>query len=445
MTPRQRTDRLREIELQMRALEAEVVCLVEHNDREREYRSDGHRSTVGYLRAHVNCSGAAIVRRRRCGRLVADHPEVGAALHSGRIGIDQVAELARAHANPRCGHQLGRSLHLLLDHAQRLKFDEFRIVVRRWELMADLDGAHEDHGDAVRSRRATLAAGSHGIDLGATGGSALQASQMLAILDTFIDAEFRADREEARDRLGDDVAESDLRRTGAQRAFDALEKIFHTANNSTLDDTPPAATIDVVIDQYTFEHHLARHGLAAEPTDLLAPNEATARCHTATGVPVVPDEAVAAALMGHVRRVVVDSRGVRIDLGERSRLFTGSAAEAARLFATMCEFPGCAIPAAWCQIDHLVGWEDHGRTEQANAAIACGHQNREKHRHRWRARRDRHGRVQVQRADGSWIVPVGADPPTDADFLTPEARGREIASDLLRSGFGHWTVLTRAA
>ena len=37
---------------------------------------------------------------------------------------------------------------------------------------------------------------------------------------------------------------------------------------------------------------------------------------------------LAAALLGHVRRTVIDSRGVVVDLGRRERLFTGAAADA---------------------------------------------------------------------------------------------------------------------
>jgi hypothetical protein len=445
MTPHETEQRLRQLELQRRAIDAEMAALADHTERRGQFRSDGHRSSVGWLRTHLNASNRRITQIRRCGRLFREHPSVGEALYAGRIGVDQAAELARAHANPRCGHLLGDSLELLLGYAQRLKFDEFRQVVKRWEMFADLDGAEKDRGDAIAARQALIATGGDGVDLIATGGTPLQADGLRAILDAFTDAEYHADRQEAKDRLGDDVADSDLRRTRSQRAFDALVKIFHTANNSPLDGTPPAVTVNVVMDQYSFETQLAHHGLCPEPTDLLKPDPATARSQTASGTPVHPEEAVTAALLGHIRRVVVDSRGVVINYGRKQRLFTGPAADAARQLATRCEHPGCTLPAAWCQIDHMREWEHHGPTNQDNAAIICGHHNRTKHRSGLHARRDRDGNIQLQRPDGTWITPVGTDPPTPADFDNAATRARLLAANLTQGGFGNWTILTRAA
>jgi hypothetical protein len=50
---------------------------------------------------------------------------------------------------------------------------------------------------------------------------------------------------------------------------------------------------------------------------------------------------LAAALTGHVRRVVFDVAGVVIDLGRRSRLFTGSSRDAVMLGDRWCLWPGC--------------------------------------------------------------------------------------------------------
>jgi hypothetical protein len=89
------------------------------------------------------------------------------------------------------------------------------------------------------------------------------------------------------------------------------------------------------------------------------------------------------------------------------------------LLATTCESDGCVVPEAWAQIDHLKEWHrDNGRTDQDNAGIGCGHHNRHKNRHGFRSRRDHLGKLHIQRPDGTWITPVGADPPTEHDFLT---------------------------
>ncbi len=45
-----------------------------------------------------------------------------------------------------------------------------------------------------------------------------------------------------------------------------------------------------------------------------------------------------------------------------------------------CRWPGCQIPAAWCEIDHLTPWEHGGTTDLDNLVMWCTHHHHEKHR-----------------------------------------------------------------
>ena len=118
---------------------------------------DGHVSMRGWLKATVRWSNQECQRRLQTARLVAADRVVGARLHAGEVGVAQVQELGRAHANPRCGEQLvGETAKTLLDHAVTMSFEDFRLCVRRWELLADVDGAHRDAEAAVERRTATV-------------------------------------------------------------------------------------------------------------------------------------------------------------------------------------------------------------------------------------------------------------------------------------------------
>jgi hypothetical protein len=226
-------------------------------------------------------------------------------------------------------------------------------------------------------------------------------------------------RVRANPRCGDDTAGGGFARSDPQRRFDAWLAMLRTANNSPGPNTPAVATVDVVPDLYIFETAMACHDLADQPRDLPKPDPITARCETTTGVALLPDDVVFAALGGWIRRVLIDSAGVITDLGRHSRCFTGTAAQAARLLATACEQDGCIVPEAWSQIDHLTEWgRDRGATDQDNAGIQCGHHNRHKHRSGFRTRRDWHRKLHTQRPDVTWITPVGCDPPTETDLLT---------------------------
>jgi hypothetical protein len=426
------TDRFRELELVQRRATAEMAAIAGEVDRRGAYRDDGHRALTGWLRAHGNYAPGTVTRTKRLARLFGDCPEVADDLYAGRIGVDQATELGRARANPRCGDRLHDSVGVLLDHGQRFGYADFVACVKRWETLADLDGAHQDRGEAVRARRAAVIAGVDGVDITASGGTGLQAAEMAAILEAFVEAEFQRDLAERRQRCGDDAEGAELVRTDAQRRFDALMAIFRTANTSPGDDTPAVATVNIVCDQYIFESALARHGLADEPRDLPQPGPVRTRCETTSGTPLLPDDVVVAALGGWVRRVLTDSASVVVDLGHRRRCFTGAAAEAARLLVTSCEQDGCMVPEAWAQIDHLREWGDGGRTDQDNAGIDCGHHNRFKHRRGLRTRRDRYGKLHTQRPDGTWITPVGCDPPDEYDFQT-DADIDELARQRVRN------------
>ena len=87
------------------------------------------------------------------------------------------------------------------------------------------------------------------------------------------------------------------------------------------------------------------------------------------------DDAVNAALAGHIRRVVIDAADTMIDLGRRSRPFRGSARVAVQLLATECIWLGCDGPVEWCDIDHSIAWAAHGPTVPRNGVPVCRRHN----------------------------------------------------------------------
>jgi hypothetical protein len=150
------------------------------------------------------------------------------------------------------------------------------------------------------------------------------------------------------------------------------------------DEVVDLADVEAALDWRT-EHleHLERSG---GPRHEPAPCTRR-RSTTIDGRFVDPTEAIAAALVGHVRRAVVDAESVTIDLGRRQRLFAGYASLAAKLAATACYWVGCRVPTGRCQTDHLHGWSAGGPTDQVNAGPACGFHNRYKE-HGYTVRRD---------------------------------------------------------
>ena len=133
------------------------------------------------------------------------------------------------------------------------------------------------------------------------------------------------------------------------------------------------------------------------------PADDTYRCSTIDGYPVEPTETVANALIGHVRRVVMGSDGVVIDLGRKQQLFTGSARLAVFLQNDECFWPGCHVPVSACQADHTKPAAQGGCTCPGNGAPACGRHNRLK-QHGYTVWRDPTGQWHTHRPDSTEIT-----------------------------------------
>ena len=311
----------------------------------------------------------------------------------------QVRLLARVFANPRCAEQFPGSAGLLVGHGETLWFDEFQVVVERWQTLADADGAHGDHERAHSGRDAHVSIVDTRVYLDAQGG-VVAGAELVEIFERFCDAEFRTDWDAGLAQWGERMNPNLLERTGAQRRFDALLAVFTAAAASgVVGQFDPL--VNIVVDQTTFEHHLSAL-LGGDPEPLDPATVDQRRCETTSGVQIDPADMLAAVLTGHVRRVVFDTAGVVIDLGRRSRLFTGGARDAVLLGDRWCMWPGCDLRSGRCQTDHNTAWSADGPTRPDNGGIACGRHNRWKQRG-YQTWRDPQGHWHTQRPDGTEI------------------------------------------
>ncbi len=437
-------ERVRTLESERRRIEAELALTVGEVDRRRSYLDDGHRSLTAYLRATCNWSDAEAARIGRLTAVAADVPGLVEALHEGRVGAPQANELAIAHTNRRVRELLREFAPMLLDQAERLSFREFRTCVKRFVMLADLDGAHRDLAESIENRRVHVVNLNGSLCLDGGGGDPLVNVELEAIFRHFCELEFDADVAARRAEHGDRADEHPLARTAAQRGYDAFVAIMRGALANHRAGRPAPATeplVNILTDHRTWGRVLASAGLAPDTTlageevdpftGLASPGELLAelmadpdsigsrRCETSTGQILDPHTVLRAALAGHIRRAVLGADNLPINLGRKARVFTGPARQAAKLLAVQCDHLGCGLPADLCQVDHSTGWSDDGCTDQANAGVECGGHNRLKHRKRWRTRRDIHGRTHTIRPDGTIMLPVGVRPPVFPDESPP--------------------------
>ena len=379
----------RELDGVRRAAESALALVVARVEEVGAFRRDGHRGARAWGMAACNWSLPEAARFVKAGHLLQRFSSA-----SG-MGVAQLHALAVVAANPRVQPHLDEAEELLVGQAAVLDFEDYSVLLRAWEAAADPDGAHLDHERAHREREASLAQVGVKSFLNAHGG-AVAGAQLREILDAFAHSEFLADWETGRAEHGEAMSASRMVRTERQRRFDALVAIFTAAAASgVLGASQP--TVNVFCDQAVLEHAVVTAlGGSAEPLDPSVPH----RCETSHGVQLDPLDVLIAAALGHVRRVVLDSAGVVIDIGRKQRLFTGALREVLLALERHCFGPGCHHPPR--QVDHVLPWARGGLTDPANAGPACGHHNR------WRTRgyttwRDADGHWHHQRPDGTEI------------------------------------------
>jgi hypothetical protein len=391
---------LEQVIRQAEVLQAEVIGEV---DRTGLYGLDGHTTAASWARALGNWSTARSKRFSQAAQLLHASAEVRDAAHQARLGADQLRRLSMIWANRRVREHFPGSAELLVEHAQRLRYPDFAVLCDRWMSLADADGARRRHDFAHESRFARIDFVGEQALLHAEGGM-LAGAYLREIHEQFCATEFHADWEAGVAEHGQAMCAEMLERNAGQRSFDALVKIFQAAEGSgVLGEIRPV--VNVVVDSDTFEREIRRvAGATVDPID--PATVAGRRCETPDGVQVDPADMLAAALLGHVRRVVLDSAGVVIDLGRKRRLFTGAAREAAMLFGSRtCVHPGCYRPTRHSQVDHTTPWGGGGPTDQVNGGIECGFHNRLKN-NGYTTRRDQDGQWHTYRPDGVEIAPL---------------------------------------
>lgn len=390
------------LERECRRLQAAQVELLDAVDRSGVYSVDGHFSAKVMLRHHAQLSGSESAQRQRLMRAMRDLPEIAEAYQAGRIGTCQARLIAKVWSNPRVRDMLAVCEPQFLE-AAGLEYPDFELFCRNWTEAVDADGAHSNsqrQWDRRHIGHTQDFNGSWKLDGRLT---SVHGVQLHELLDQLTQAERLIDIEAAKAEHGEHWRQH-LARTPAQLRYDAFIKLVL---NPPADTVAASVVTNIVIDQQSFEQQLAAL-CGADPQPVIPDQIAKdilsgARyCHTANGIWVNPAEVVAEALVGHVRRVVINPKGIVTNIGHRQRLFTGSTRLAALLQSTRCYWHGCWAPASHCDIDHLTPHRSGGKTTPQNGQPLCRFHNLIKESG-YQSHREPDGTIQILRPDGTPI------------------------------------------
>ncbi len=102
------------------------------------------------------------------------------------------------------------------------------------------------------------------------------------------------------------------------------------------------------------------------------------------GGPINAEVARRIACDARVIPVVLGTRGEPLEVGRASHSVPVAIRRAVIVRDRGFAFPGCSVPARWCEIHHIKHWADLGPTSLSNCVLLCGRHHRLAHHSSWR-------------------------------------------------------------
>ena len=310
-------------------------------------KADGMLTMKTWLTGHCRVSGRAAADLVRDGRRLAQLPELAAAYAAGAVTPAHVgvitaavtpARVAVAAAN---GIDLGTTDAVLTRAARTLGPEDTAKAVRRWVAGIDPDGTLDDAAGLPRTFR--MAVSAHGRvylsgHLDPVGGETVHTA-LLALMNG--------------DRPAGDLRTHGERMGGA--LVDLARRALRTGDLPTVRGA--AAQVRVTIDWFALCAARGAPGVSGGELSFAGP--------------IGPETARRLACDAAVVRLLTDPAGLPLDVGQEQRTATAAIRRALELRDGHCVFTGCTIPAAWCDVHHVIHWAHGGPTSCENGALLC--------------------------------------------------------------------------
>lgn len=407
-------DALVALTAESRRLTGLMATVISRGEETRCYRSWGHRTSTGWV------AGSADMSRLRAGELVGishacrDMPYLHKGLLDSTVGVEQAAIVGRLHRNSTIRPQLPEWDEQITGWAQTFAHPEFKLLMARFEAVADPDGQLRDEEISHERRGVTITRSGASWELRFRTG-ALQGDEYETILAHFAQIEFERDWEAAKAVHGDDTAACHLARTARQRRADAMMTMARSAKagDAAIADDPsvtivadPATVVDAVMNHY---------GLPVTPLD--PARMTTRRAETLSGTQLTLPQLYAAIAIGRITTMMHVPGTRHVELGRLQRFHNAAMRHAISILDRFCTQPGCHLSSQGLHIDHAEPASEGGTTGVTNGDPRCGPDNRSKHEHHLKVVWNPVGRWDTYTADGRPVgphAPRNCDPPDEA-------------------------------
>jgi len=337
--------------------------LIAAADRAGVWQGTGSRDMADWLANTTKTSFGTAKGLVELGETAAAAPEVAAAVASGELSAASAVTLHDAVTNAPANADVGE----LIDAVKGSKPTAARKAAERWkEINAPAPETEEEREDRRYQRRSVRSgAALDGMVTTTVTLPALQSRQFINAISFVAGAPGKGDE-----------------RTTEQRLADGLVMLCDALAKGEVKGGRERPTVLLVFDIEAYV------------------GESDTPARTANGDRIPACVARLLAENAHLQRVT--QAGSRIlDLGTVVRLASDDQYRALLVRDGGCRWPGCEIPAAWCEADHLVPYPA-GPTSLDNLVLWCSHHHHEKHRPGVHVLGDAHS-LRIQLANGTVV------------------------------------------
>ena len=281
------------------------------------------------------------------------------ALSAGLVSSSHLALLCKV-ANVRNRDALAEVQEKLVDLAREFSFEHWATLVRRLATDLDQDGGYDPNEDLHANRLRLSANGDHTVELAGrlVGEARCTVDLTLASVADELLARFRQDK----------AADPDLEvPSRATLLALALAEVCRRSRAVDLESTQAPRTEAVII----IEERADELGDGDRPV-LRMPNG-----------DLLPDIAALLVSDAVIRPLVTDEGRNPLRLGRSRRLASPAQRTAVMVRDGGCIFPGCDLPPGWCDVHHVLPWEDGGHTDTSAMALLCRRHHGITHRNGW--------------------------------------------------------------
>ena len=324
-------------------------------DQRRLWSSDGSKSASARLARETRCAPETARLELRRARKLRTMPLTSKAFEHGDITADHVDIIARANRAP-ITEQFTDGETTLVDAARHEDdFDLFRTIVQQWAHAADDDACDDKAEKAYRGRwfrDNEILDGVHDVQgqFDPLGGVIFSDELHRLEHQLWLD-----DWAAARAEHGNNATQAHLARTCDQRRADAAVQMACRSAATDANARPPRPLFSVHLNHPTFTGRL---------------------CQLANGTPISPASIAPWLTEADIERVIWAGKSRILDIGTRTRFFNGALRRAIELRDHHCTHPGCTVPAAYYQVDHITEYTNGGKTTQQNGRLLCPFHNR---------------------------------------------------------------------